>query len=113
MQEGNAPWFAWEVLPTTPWNYGLVLDAKTPATSFEVVKKVFPANQMPFTHEGAPVELRVKGRRIPAWTMNERNLINPLPASPVASTEPEDKLTLIPMGAARLRVSAFPVIGDR
>lgn len=28
----DAKWPDWEVLPQTPWNYGLVLDAKVPAT---------------------------------------------------------------------------------
>jgi hypothetical protein len=31
---------------------------------------------------------------------------------PIASDEPTETVTLIPMGAARLRISAFPVIGD-
>ena len=32
------------------------------------------------------------------------------PASPVASAEPTETVTLIPMGCARLRLSAFPLI---
>jgi hypothetical protein len=35
-----------------------------------------------------------------------------LSESPVKSDEPLEDLTLIPMGAARLRVSAFPVIDN-
>jgi hypothetical protein len=34
-----------------------------------------------------------------------------LQASPVWSEQPVEKVTLIPMGAARLRISAFPTIG--
>jgi len=33
-----------------------------------------------------------------------------LPQSPVTVTTPEQTLELIPMGAARLRISAFPVV---
>ena len=32
--------------------------------------------------------------------------------SPIKSAEPLETVTLIPMGAARLRIAAFPVIGD-
>ena len=39
-------------------------------------------------------------------------LIRPLQDSPVKSEEPIDTITLIPMGAARLRITAFPTIGD-
>jgi hypothetical protein len=34
-----------------------------------------------------------------------------LQASPARSEQPVEKITLIPMGAARLRISAFPTIG--
>ena len=36
---GTDAWPELEVFPTTPWNYGLVLDEKNPAKSFEVVKR--------------------------------------------------------------------------
>jgi hypothetical protein len=113
IQDGKAPWFAWEIHPTTPWNYGLKLDAANPSASFELVKKPFPKNQIPFTHEGNPLELRAKGRRIPQWTTDERGLVKPLPVSPVPSSEADEQITLIPMGAARLRVSSFPVVGEQ
>jgi hypothetical protein len=34
-----------------------------------------------------------------------------LQPSPARSTEPVERIRLIPMGAARLRITAFPVIG--
>src|ERR1039458_3076995 len=37
---GTDSWPEMEVFPTTPWNYGLVLDEKNPAKSFEVVKQI-------------------------------------------------------------------------
>jgi len=33
-----------------------------------------------------------------------------LPQSPVPTEEPVEKVRLVPMGAARLRISAFPVV---
>ena len=65
----------------------------------------------PFTPGSVPIELRVKARRIPNWTLNGRGLIGMLQPSPVRSDEPLETVTLIPMGAARLRISAFPTIG--
>ena len=47
---GTDAWPESEVFPTTPWNYGLVLDDKNPAKSFKVVKRsggALPAQ--PFT----------------------------------------------------------------
>jgi hypothetical protein len=66
---------------------------------------------MPFTHEGCPIALRAQGKRIPQWELDHQGLCMEIQNSPVKSHEPTEALTLIPMGAARLRVSAFPVIG--
>ena len=105
-------WPEWEVFPKSAWNYGLILDDQNPAASFQLVEKPGAIAPQPFTPETAPVELKAKGRRIPAWQMDRNNMIGKLQASPVRSTEPVEDLTLIPMGAARLRVAMFPVIGD-
>jgi hypothetical protein len=108
---GSDEWPAWEIHPTTPWNYGLVLDAKAPASSFEVVKRPMPKGQ-PFEAGAGPIELRAKGKKIPDWELDRHGLIEPLAPSPVRSDEPVEAITLIPMGCARLRLSAFPVIGE-
>src|SRR5205823_14913272 len=55
--------------------------------------------------------LRVKGKKIPAWKVDRFGLVGPLQDSPVKSDERMETVTLIPMGAARLRISAFPLIG--
>ena len=39
-------------------------------------------------------------------------MVEPLQSSPVRSSEPLEDVRLIPMGAARLRIGMFPVIGD-
>jgi hypothetical protein len=65
----------------------------------------------PFTPQAAPIELRAKAKKIPGWTIDELGLVGKLPDSPVQSGEPIETVTLIPMGAARLRISAFPVVG--
>jgi hypothetical protein len=109
---GTDEWPAFEVFPTTPWNYGLVLDARRPAKSFAVTKKAGPLASQPFDIAAAPIELTVKARRIPAWGL-DNGLCATLPPSPVNSHEPVETVTLIPMGCARLRISAFPVVDNR
>ncbi len=106
---GTDKWPEFEVMPSTPWNYGLVLDPKDPAASFRVTEKGLQPGQ-PFTPEAAPLELHARGRRIPHWTV-VNNTCGELQPSPVKSDQPLEDLTLIPMGCARLRISVFPTIG--
>jgi hypothetical protein len=108
---GTDAWPETEVYPTTPWNYGLVLNDQSPASSFELIQSNRPLAANPFTHETAPIRLRCRARRIPQWTTDENNLLNTLEPSPIKSKEPLETIELIPMGAARLRISSFPVIG--
>lgn len=109
---GTARWPGAEIYPTTAWNYGLELGEGDPGAAFRVVKRVYPADGMPFTQEGAPIEILARGRRIPQWKEDYLGLVGLLQPSPVRTSEPEEEITLIPMGAARLRISAFPVVGD-
>ena len=69
----------WEVHPTTPWNYALLLDPSQPMRAVEVQEK--PLGARPYSPEGAPLELRAKGRRVPGWTMVEGSAAAP-PTSP-------------------------------
>jgi len=109
---GTDEWPAWEIHPTTPWNYGLVLNENNPASSFRVVRKDWPGDNQPFKADAAPIELRAKAKRIPAWQKDHLGLVGKLQPSPVKSTERTENVTLIPMGCARLRISSFPTIGS-
>ena len=108
---GSDDWPESEVFPTSPWNYGLVLDGKNPAKSFKVVTKTGSLAAQPFTPEAAPLELRVKAKKIAAWKTDTLGLVGTLQPSPVKSDAPTETVTLIPMGAARLRITTFPVTG--
>lgn len=105
----KAPAVDWEVLPTTPWNYGLILDPTSPEQSVRVVEKRM--GEFPFSAEGTPIELVVKGRRIPDWKLVDGSA-GPLPPSPVASNQQIEQLTLIPYGGAKLRITAFPRLAE-
>ncbi|MFZ2146949.1 MAG: beta-L-arabinofuranosidase domain-containing protein [Sedimentisphaerales bacterium] len=108
---GTDKWPAWEIHPTTAWNYGLMLNEPDPASSFRVVYKAWPNNDQPFEANAAPIELRTKAKKIPAWQKDYLGLVGKLQQSPVKSDEPTETVTLVPMGCARLRISAFPTIG--
>jgi DUF1680 family protein len=103
-------WPAYEVYPTSAWNYGLILDANRPEASIRVAKETKQVAGQPFAQATAPIELKMKARRIPAWKQEANGMVGELPQSPAASSDPVEEITLIPMGCARLRISAFPVV---
>jgi hypothetical protein len=103
-------WPAFEIRPASAWNYGLLVDADHPEKSFTVVKKSWPADNNPFTDKTAPIQIKATGKLIPGWTIDQYGLCGLLPQSPVKADGQVANLTLVPMGGARLRISAFPVI---
>jgi DUF1680 family protein len=107
-----AAWPAFEIYPTTPWNYGLVFDKQKLDASFTVTKKEWPSDNNVWGVEQAPIEIKTKGRKIPGWQTDETDLVGLIAESPIKSEEPVEEITLIPMGAGRLRLSAFPVIDN-
>jgi hypothetical protein len=108
---GTDDWPAWEIHPTSDWNYGLILDPRNQALSFKLVRKTWPQDEQPFDANAAPIELRAHARKIHEWQMDHLGLVGRLQPCPVKSSEPTEVITLIPMGCARLRISAFPQIG--
>lgn len=105
-------WPSYEIHPTTPCNVGLVLNQKNVAASFTVETRSWPADNFPFSTDAVPIILKVKARQIPGWKMDENGLCGVLKNSPVKTVAPIQTVELIPMGAARLRISSFPVTGN-
>lgn len=60
--------------------------------------------------ESAPIEIKAKGKKLAQWKIDEYGLTGELPIKENRTFAAEtEEVTLIPMGAARLRISAFPV----
>ncbi len=104
-------WPTYEIYPESDWNYGLVIDDnKKLADNFEIVKKQWPADDFPFTVDNSPLELKAKGKKVIGWEIDQHGLTGELPIKENLQFEDKtENITLIPMGAARLRISAFPV----
>jgi hypothetical protein len=98
----------YEVYPTTAWNYGLRVDVADPASSFQVTES--PVARQPFDRGTPAVSLGVKARRLPQWVIVDDSAAPP-PQSPVIAPGKDETVTLIPYGAARLRITSFPVLG--
>ncbi|HYG35790.1 MAG TPA: beta-L-arabinofuranosidase domain-containing protein, partial [Clostridia bacterium] len=98
----------YEVTSTTPWNYALLLNAKKPEKSFQVIRQ--PMEGSPFAHP--PIQLKAQAKRLPDWELawHGRMAFDP-PFSPVQSTEAVETVTLKPFGSLTLRVTDFPWIG--
>ncbi|WBQ05211.1 beta-L-arabinofuranosidase domain-containing protein [Kribbella sp. CA-293567] len=102
---GTQEWPELAVYPESPWNYGLVA-----ATHFDVVRRDVAPGSNPFTHEGTPLQLKANAQRIPQWEADSEDVVGLLQPSPVRSEQPVEQVTLVPMGAARLRITSFPSV---
>lgn len=94
-----------EVRPSTPWNYALLLDERRPEAGLRFEER--PVGERPFSPEGAGVVAHARGRRLPGWKL-EHGWAEEVPPQPQTTPEPVENVTLIPYGCAKLRVSEFP-----
>ena len=57
----ETPWLNnYEVHPTTPWNYALLIDEQHPEKSFRFV--MGKMTELPFSDDPAPMQATVRGR---------------------------------------------------
>lgn len=105
-QEGAdaSAWPTFEILPKGPWNYALKV--QSPVT---LQRKSWPSDNNPFTLSSVPMEFKAQGRLVPEWKIDEYGLCGVLPYENARKSDRLDEITLVPMGAARLRITAFPV----
>ncbi len=102
-------WPEWEVFPASPWNYGLVVDGE-PADIFEVVESKKSLADQPWTPDDAPITIKAKAKQIPDWCFTKDQTVPEVQPSPIKQAGPAKKITLIPLGCARLRMSVLPTI---
>ena len=104
-QEGAdaSAWPTYEIYPASPWNYALQLNSP-----ISVQRKEWPFDNNPFTLANVPLEFKAKGRLIPEWKIDEYGLCGVLPYENAPKADTLDEITLVPMGAARLRIASFP-----
>jgi len=100
----------WEVRPTTPWNYALIVNENNPSES--ITFETCEVGDCPFSPEGAPVTAKVKGRILEGWGL-ANGWAYETPISPVETTGPVEELTLIPYGCTNIRITEFPVVDQK
>lgn len=107
-------WPSYEIYPASDWNYALVVEDSLPLEqNFEVIRTTWPSDNQPFTVETAPIEIRAKGKKLIGWSIDNHGLTGEIPIKESQKFEAQtNNITLIPMGAARLRISAFPVFHE-
>jgi len=106
-----------EVRPTTPWNYGLVVDDRRPGESVRFEERAI--GERPFSPEGSGVVAKARGRRIPGWKIvhgwaGELSPADAAWADPgrAVSDQPVEPITLIPYGCTNIRITEFPKVGE-
>jgi hypothetical protein len=101
-------WPSTEIRAESKWSFGLVETSRL-ISSATVERRPWPASNYPWSLNDVPIQLKVTARAVPEWQLDRFGLPAPLQASPVQTQAPEETITMVPMGAARLRISAFPV----
>jgi hypothetical protein len=96
----------WQVFPSSPWNYALAVSGEDKQ---KLSVEELPMGESAFALAETPLKLQVKARKLPSWLAVD-GVADPVPQSPVHSSEPEETITLVPYGAAKLRITAFPLL---
>jgi hypothetical protein len=108
-QYGDQKWAAYQVFPGSAWNYGLVVDPGNPDKTIRVARTSSRLAGQPFALDAAPIELKARAKRVSGWNQEKNGMVGRLPEKPVVNG-PSEEITLVPMGCARLRISAFPAV---
>ncbi len=98
---GISPSADYELYPKSSWQWGILED-----TDFEV--EYGELTLQPFNSDCPPVILKASGAKVTNW--QEENLSAGKIPKPQPLKEDSKELKLIPYGAAKLRITQFPII---
>ena len=101
-------WPAYEIFADSPWNYALEMGDDGLPLGLSVSRREWPSDNYPFTPDAVPLTFTAKGRQVPSWGMDATGMTAFLPTRFAARSAESQPLQLVPMGAARLRITAFP-----
>jgi hypothetical protein len=94
----------WQAFPASSWNYAI---ATSQQRDGGLKLKQSAIGSPPFTQKSPGLTIDVDARKVPTWRAVD-GVADPMPQSPVATSEPPETVTLIPYAAAKLRITAFP-----
>jgi len=98
-----------EVRPASPWNCGLLLQDGDPADAIQFEEQ--PVGERPFSPDGAGMSASVPGRLLPAWGL-AHGWAQEIRPGLHPSTDPIERLKLIPYGCTNIRVTEFPCVQE-
>lgn len=101
-------WPGYEIFAASPWNYSLAIGNDGMPLKLEIKHGKWPADNDPFTQATVPLSAKAYGQLIPSWGFDSTGMTGVLPGKDASLDNRMRKIELIPMGAARLRISAFP-----
>jgi uncharacterized protein len=95
----------WEVYSAGPWNYGI-------AEGSVFNRSERTVSPVPFSVRSPAATLQVEAQMVPQWKVGEgcASFAPPPPESPVQGSGVIEKLTLVPYGSAKLRITSFPTV---
>jgi len=105
----------YQILPTQPWAYALVVpDLAHPASAFNFTR-VGPPPTKPYDSTAPPVMLTAQARLLSGWVEADNAAAAP-PPSPVNCSGPAGpcgavvSVTLVPFGSTHLRMAEVPYV---
>lgn len=101
-------WPSYVLKPGSDWNYALKINADIMPVELKLEKRAWPADEFPFTADKCPLVFTARGVKIPSWGYDATGMTDELPDRFAPCDSRVETIRLIPMGAARLRISAFP-----
>ncbi|NMH89433.1 beta-L-arabinofuranosidase domain-containing protein [Flavivirga algicola] len=98
---------AYQLFPKEHLNWAYAIPSDITSNDIKVIK----GNQVgyPWGIRNSPIKLQVKARAVSNWSLKYHTSISEIPDKVLLKDEPEQILTLEPIGTTLLRITEFPV----